>query len=111
MCLFLSDNVPVKPVKPVKSLTPVVVGHGSQSMLERVVGLSSVATNLRAVRISWNDKISFKKAENRYIRQFVRLLFSSHRFLTSTNLHLTLKKKKTKCKADRTADRLIKKYC
>ena len=38
-----------------------VVGHGPQSMLGRVVGSWSVVTNLRAVQISRNDKFSLQK--------------------------------------------------
>ena len=43
-------------------LEPVVVGHGPQSMLGRVVGSSSVV-----------------KAENRLIWQLIRLVFSGYR--------------------------------
>ena len=39
----------------------VVVGHGPQSMLGRVVSSCLVVTNLRAVRISRNDKFSLQK--------------------------------------------------
>ena len=37
------------------------VGHGSKGMLGRVVGSRSVVTNLRAVRISRNDKFALQK--------------------------------------------------
>ena len=40
---------------------PEEVGHGSKGMLRRVVGSRSDVTNLRAVRISRNDKFLLQK--------------------------------------------------
>ena len=62
-------------------ISPVVVGHGPQSMLGQVVGSRSVVTNLRAVRISRNDKFSLQKGTKSvnstiYSISFLRLPFA-----------------------------------
>jgi len=44
--------------------TPVVVGHGSQSMMGLSIDSSSVAMNLRTVRISKSKKKSTTRAGN-----------------------------------------------
>ena len=70
----------------------VVVGRGPQSMLGRVVGSRSVVTNLRAVRISRNDKFLLQKR-----RKSVNLAINLISFLRYVTVsahrptHLTLK--------------------
>ena len=58
-----------------------VVGHGPQSMLGQVVGSRSVVTNLRAVRISRNDKFLLQKGRKSvnsviFSISFLRLLLA-----------------------------------
>ena len=63
----------------------VVVGHGSQSMLGRVVGRAQLQQAFVLCGSQGMTNFNFKKAENRYIRHFVRLRFPSHRYLTSND--------------------------
>ena len=66
-------------------LFSVVVGHGSQSMLGRVVGRAQLQQAFVLCGSQGMTNFNFKKAENRHIRHFVRLRFPSHRYLTSND--------------------------
>lgn len=46
------------------TITAVVVRHGPESMLGQVVGSSPVATDIRSVQISTNDKFKLQKYKN-----------------------------------------------